>query len=118
GWPSKDELSSLALTPSPSQLYFHLQLVNLVPDLEDITEKRDGLPKEKVDAMAMALRALWPKGVICRTCRRPDKDGKPSYTDEINTVLVRLRAVDEHNGQTEVIPLKHRKRVPQWFGRF
>ncbi|CAE6465861.1 unnamed protein product [Rhizoctonia solani] len=123
-WPSRGELSRLALTPSPSQLYLHLRIFYPLEhqQIEQIgLEIRHGLPNRIVEAMAACLHALWPNGVICETDRRPDKYGRVSWTHNVNAALQRLREleVDGHSDQTVFMPRKYlRNRVSPLFHRF
>ncbi|CAE7170972.1 unnamed protein product [Rhizoctonia solani] len=115
GWPSKDELSSLVFIPSPSQLYFRLQLASshTIQGVETVMDTGDRLLDE-IERLALALHALWPKGVICEPQRRLDEDGKPSYTSQINTAL---RALYEVSGDNAMgVNPRPRKHVPRWFG--
>ncbi|CAE7139499.1 unnamed protein product, partial [Rhizoctonia solani] len=113
-WPSKDDLSSLVLIPSPSQLYFRLQFASShIEGIETVIDTGDRLP-EAIERIALVLHALWPKGVICEPQRQLDEDGKPSYTSQINTAL---RALYEASGSNAMGVNPHpRKRVPKWFG--
>ncbi|CAE7170960.1 unnamed protein product [Rhizoctonia solani] len=113
-WPSKDELSSFALTPSQSRLYFHLQLDKLHP-IRGPRMVMEALPNEEVEMLALGLHILWPKGVICEPQQRSDKGGKPSYTDQINTALRGLGKFSEHDAME--VDSHPRKRLPEWFGR-
>ncbi|KAJ1305791.1 hypothetical protein OPQ81_010521 [Rhizoctonia solani] len=118
-WPSRDELSSLTLTPSPRRLYFELKIAHTTPGDERLTLILYGLPIEKVEAIALGLHKLWPKGVTCGTNLRPDRDGRLRCTDAINAALRRLREVDGHGDWEEVVPLKHlRKSVLPWLKGF
>ncbi|KAH7335989.1 hypothetical protein B0J17DRAFT_707861 [Rhizoctonia solani] len=77
-WPSRANLSLLALAPSPSQL--HIDLQNIDTNSWPI---HNGLPTEKAEVIAACLHALWPKGVIC-------EDNQRNGADEINAALGRL----------------------------
>ncbi|KAJ1305775.1 hypothetical protein OPQ81_010505 [Rhizoctonia solani] len=118
-WPSKEKLSSLSLTPSPSQLYFDLNIVHTISANRRPTPIYYGLTNEKAEEIAAGLHALWPKGVVCDNYQPPYNDGRLRCTDEINTALRRLRGVHGDDDWAKLIPLKYpRKRIHPWLERF
>lgn len=117
-WPSTEEISLLALAPSPSRLHFHLRIFDGL-DGWDVMEVLDELPNQKLETIAAYLHALWPEGVICEAYHRPRKGGRPGYTDQINAALRKLRELDGHGYQAEAIPPKYIcKRALPWFEGF
>ncbi|CAE6460787.1 unnamed protein product [Rhizoctonia solani] len=112
-WPSVDELFLLPLTPSPSYLRFNIHIFR---DILDPVEIRFGLSNNMLETIASGLHALWPKGLICETRRRPGEDSEALCTARINEALKRMRDADERGNEMEVMYQTYpRKHIQPWF---
>ncbi|KAJ1305804.1 hypothetical protein OPQ81_010534 [Rhizoctonia solani] len=105
-WPSRDELSSLAITPSPSQLYFDCQILHTIPGDWRPTPVCYGVSNETVEAIAAGLHALWPAGVIRGNYPPPKNPRKLNFVEAVNASLRRMHEVNGQGNWAEVVRSK------------